>query len=77
MRLRSSSNFFASVLALEKPCRGAKVQFGATPARGLLLPVSEDDDDGSGVLLVFEESEREGGETRPVEVSRFVRDGGK
>ena len=87
LRLRSSSSFFASVLALEKPCRGAKLQLGAAPARGLLpapvvwgrgTAVSEDDEEGSGVLLVFDESERGGrGETRPLEVSRLVRDSGK
>jgi len=84
-RLRSSSSFFASVLALEKPCRGAELQLGTTAERGLFVlvwergpAISEDNDDGSGVLLVFEGSEREGGgETRPLEVSRLAKDGGK
>ena len=80
-RLRSSSSFFASVLALEKPCRGAEL---VTPGRSLPAPVWErgtaisEDDEEDGVLLAFEESEREeGGETWPLEVSRLVRDGGK
>lgn len=86
-RLRSSSSFFASVLALEKPCRGAKLPIAAaTPELDLPAPVCEenpavsedddDDDDGAGAL--FEGSERDGGgELRPFGVSRLVRDGGK